>query len=395
MTHSFVTIAIPFRVGCSDAVEQQLDDLGRPEGGRMEHVRRRLDATELVHFMSITVVRGDKCIGGLPDVVDDHPDGPSFIIMEVSVDGGAEPALAAIATAMAADLDALLAAAGVDIEDAALAEFLSRHRIEIGQGWFSTPGLAYDGTPDMTVRRIRREDNLAQRIAQMVDRPVTGTTALGILEAVRKQLWAESEKWAFVADPTPSLQVNPFSKWRARFGTALSAVRNFLWPFVLAALLPTAVFLLSLLNAGLRASWFTNFQKTVWITVAVIAIEAAIVLAAYLLLRRREKWDPSEDIAPASAHVERLMKRKATASEPSRRRLVHEAGAAATPHAAHWPVGRRHDRAVRVASELPRQDRRHSLCALASPARHQQASVHVELRRSLGNLSRGFHRGGA
>ena len=36
----------------------------------------------------------------------------------------------------------------------------ARHRVALGNGWFSNPGLVFAGTPGLTVGRIRREAKL-------------------------------------------------------------------------------------------------------------------------------------------------------------------------------------------------------------------------------------------
>ena len=64
MAHSFITIAIPFDAEHSKAVETYLDELGTPllddhVTSTISPLRAELDKTEIVHFMSITVVRGD------------------------------------------------------------------------------------------------------------------------------------------------------------------------------------------------------------------------------------------------------------------------------------------------------------------------------------------------
>src|SRR5438105_155660 len=55
MAHAFVTVVVPFEDRNSDTVDTHLDGLGnlaRPP------IAEALDASEFVHFMSLTVVRG-------------------------------------------------------------------------------------------------------------------------------------------------------------------------------------------------------------------------------------------------------------------------------------------------------------------------------------------------
>jgi hypothetical protein len=55
-----------------------------------------------------------------------------------------------------------------EITNAYLTFFLAAHKVRLGQGWFGQAGLAFAGTPGMSVGRIHREDALAQFLTDVV-----------------------------------------------------------------------------------------------------------------------------------------------------------------------------------------------------------------------------------
>jgi deferrochelatase/peroxidase EfeB len=327
VTHSFVTIAIPFDYRLSESVESLLDELGSPllndhvtsalspTGAKINKSRLRvkLDETEVIHFMSITVVRGDdERTAGKRDEHRQFKPENSFIIIEATVDGGMDEAIDTIAKAMQAEFHAVLDKAKVSYRS--LAALFREYRHDTGQGWFSTrrlrPGVNYDGTPGMTVRRIKQEAKLAKQIADMLRRSALGDSALNVLEGVRSILWAQGEKWAFVAEPAPCLRANEFSKWGVAWGFTKSAIANLVWPFLLVLMAPNLIFLLLLAVPSVRARWFEYFMVAILVTGSIVVIEVVAAAIGYALLRYREKTDVSDDIAPRADHVEKLMRRE-------------------------------------------------------------------------------------
>ena len=310
MTHSFVTMAIPFRVEHSERVEECLDKLGTPllddhVTSEVSSLRAKLDKPGIIHFLSITVVRGVD-----ERTVDASKTKDSLIIIEASVDGDMVRAVETIATTLEAEIDQVLSAARLSTDGLSLANFLGKHRHDVGQGWFSGPGLNYDGTPEMTVQRIKQEADLAKKIAEMLQKSIRSDTALGVLDRVRSRLWAEGEKWAFVAAPAPCLQSNNLSTLSIVWGFAKSATANLLWPFLLLFFAPPIIFLFSLALPAVRAQWPAYFLEALLAWAAILGIEAAVGGVGYFLLRHREKTDVCDAIAPKASHVERLMKRE-------------------------------------------------------------------------------------
>ncbi|WP_152535579.1 hypothetical protein [Bradyrhizobium sp. Ai1a-2] len=302
-------------------MEKYLDTIGAPlledhvtsalsprqANGGKSILRAGLDDTQIIHFLSITVVRGDdaRSIGVQGEYR--QPEN-SFIIIEASVDGGTDRAIDAIAAAMRTELEKMLTEAKVPYKG--VSELLRKHHHDVGQGWFSTPGLNYDGTPGMTVQRIKQEAALAEQIEDMLQNRPRGSNALSVIEKVRSKLWDTGEKWAFVEEPAPCLQANGFSSWGYYWGLAKSAIASLAWPFLLVLAVPALIFLLSLAMPEFRARWYEHILTTGLITLALFVIVLAAAAAGYAWLRRREKIDVCDDIAPTTEHVEKLMRRE-------------------------------------------------------------------------------------
>lgn len=267
MSHALITVVIPFDATHTGAVEAFLTAcFGNPP---KDKIRDALNATGIVHFMSINVVPGKG--------------ETSQLLLELSVDGTAKAALEEIAGTAREELRpirdslvALFANAKVPGASGDLVAFLARHQVEAGQGWWTsksrTTGLNYDGSPALTVSRIKREAELAQSIGKLLEQRSGDASALDTLERVRNVVWAEhSVKWAFVAEPAPFLAGEPSTCLCAVPKIAGSAVTTLLWPFALAA----AVF------AWLPAAY--SGQPTLGWTIVLLACAGmGVAVAAYL-----------------------------------------------------------------------------------------------------------------
>src|SRR6266545_1476722 len=223
MAHAFVTVVVPFDDKNSDAVNARLDQLGNLQGGP---VAAALDASAFAHFMSLTVVRGS--LG--------HP---AHLVLEAQADGHPAGVLRRLAGTIGDELRGVLTAAGVPVPDSnsGLGEFLAQRDRQVGQGWFSVPGVVFAGTPGMTVERIRQERDLASEIRQLLDDLPPQNSALATLARVREHFFGLGDhKWAFIAQPVPLLEEGE-KVLKLMLPAAWSALRTFLWPlFVLPAL---------------------------------------------------------------------------------------------------------------------------------------------------------------
>jgi deferrochelatase/peroxidase EfeB len=283
MIHSMLTVVVSFDDALASDVERYLDGIGNP---MRASTRGRLDDAEFMHFMSINVIRGDARSS-------------AFIVMEISADGAAPMVFERVAVALDEELIGLFESARISLHDAPMARFLARHQHDVGQGWFSTPGLNFDGSPDMALSRIRKEAALAKLAGDFIDGAPQFQTALGVLNWVRAKLWAdEAMKWAFVPEPAPCLNGKP--NLAARVPLILwSAVQAFLWP----VLLFTAV--------ALALIWALTVTKVaVWLTILLLIAEGAAAAAGYYALRGKENTDVSDVPLPEPGVTAEIMSRE-------------------------------------------------------------------------------------
>jgi deferrochelatase/peroxidase EfeB len=255
MQNSFITLALPFAGRRADATEGAIGQhLGNPVHAE---AKGALDATGLLHFMSLTVIR------------DTRPDG-AHLLFEISVDGGPAPALAAIVEALGSRLAIVLDAAGIDPGSTPTADYLLRHNLRLGGGWFDTPGVCFTGSPGFSVRRIRAEHALADRIDGMRDVLEARMTAAEKLRVVRQRLWAEDWKWAFVPEPAPFLAPGKERTLPRVIGVLATALLLYSWPFLAVPLVlwplvgfwPAigAALLLYILLIGAALAWLRRLE---------------------------------------------------------------------------------------------------------------------------------------
>lgn len=279
MAHAFVTVVVRFDDRNSDAVNAHLDALGNLARGP---IAEALNASEFVHFMSLTVVR-------------DSSGGSAHLVLEACADGYPAGVLRRLAREIGGELCGVLDVAGVRVPESRLGEFLVRHDRQVGQGWFSVPGVVFTGTPGMAVGRLRREAELASRIQRILDDLPAQGSALATLKRVRAQLFGEDVyKWAFVAEPVPLLANAP-KGWSFVPPSAWSALRTFLWP----------LFVLPALALVLRGLWAAILTLGAELVFAVIAAPIA-----YVWFRRKEKADVPDDRNPSAQAVGEIMARE-------------------------------------------------------------------------------------
>ena len=232
MTHSFLTFIIPAPQSKRAAIETALDDLSNPASSEL---RDALQETLIVHFMSSALVYDD---GGKDD----------YLVMEMSVDGDADDALAIFDTAsMGALLGPLFAVLGQS--GAKKSAFLRGKRIRTGQGYFQPPGLNFSGVPGMSVTRIREEYRLARRIREYLEQTNLSGTALDIVKDLRAAVQGDTDFHVWKKQPhdfRPMLELEPTEilasgeKGKPRalviLGIVGTAIRTLIWPaFIVAA----------------------------------------------------------------------------------------------------------------------------------------------------------------
>ncbi|CCM80046.1 Dyp-type peroxidase [Rhizobium mesoamericanum] len=280
MTQSLVTSAIPFKFDRADRVDAKLKQF-RPELFGKDGLIRVALRDQGVHFMSITVVRGD--VGE-----------PTYLVFEMSVDGEPQHAFDTVGTKLASFVSEILSVAEIKAAST-LSRLLTSHHIRTGQGLFDVPGLDFCGTPGMTVTRIKREYALARELRSYFDTNPAAGAPLDTVLRVRDFVKAD-------ADLAPLLDPEPFPRLTAEeapgldFGFILSlafqGLIKFFWPvlFLLGLLVVTATIAAGL-SQGFAVGVIAFIVSTIVAAVAILAIVANV----YLGLRRLESANTPVD----------------------------------------------------------------------------------------------------
>ena len=289
MSHAFITVVAPFEAARAGEVEALLDTFGNPAA---PDLRRRLDEAGVVHFASAHVVRLQR--------------GQAALVFELSADGGEDAAFAAFVAALAPELAATLAAAGLARPGEAPAGVLAAFRRKVGIGWFDTPGLVFAGAPGMSARRIQQEAALAARLgAAIANRP---GDAWAKLEAARDIVRADPElAWALQAEPAPILGGAPGSAFDAAPALIGGALASFLWPLAAAG---AALVVLAILATGRSAGWLAAAGAGVAALFLSLLAALALLLAIYRAFRAAEASDAPDDSDPSAQTIEAIMQRE-------------------------------------------------------------------------------------
>jgi deferrochelatase/peroxidase EfeB len=268
---SMITIVAPARDGDLALLEAKIDALGNPATPAIREALDRLDADGSgTHFMSLHAIAGR-------DGEDGH------LVFEFTADGDARAAIARIDAAIGAELTPIFAMARDWRDNIGLAAYLDSHRIEVGSGFFSNPGLCFAGTPRMSVGRILAEAALARFVAPLIDDGSADLRPIDRLAAVRRAVAASPEFKSALGPPLPPGRAGRDPKpVQIIAGLAWPFVRAYLWPFLF---LLAPAFVIALLlhrtigNAALIA---------LGVTFLLVALTA---VCFYVRLRRQEKSD--------------------------------------------------------------------------------------------------------
>lgn len=295
MAHAFVTVVVPFDDRHSDVVDRRLDGLGNLKGGQ---VTDALDTSAFVHFMSLTVVRGSS-------------GRPAHLVLEAQADGYPKGVLRRLADAIGDELRGVLAAAGVTVAASELGDFLVRQDRQVGQGWFSVPGVVFTGTPDMTVERIRQERELASEIRGILDSLPLQNSDLATLARAREHFFGLGDhKWAFIPQPVPLLGEGEKVR-KLVLPTVWSALRTLLWPlFILPALALIVRGVWVATQSGLWAGFLTGLWAAFLMLGAELVVGLIAAPIAYVRFRRKERDDVPDTRAPSATVVGDIMARE-------------------------------------------------------------------------------------
>jgi deferrochelatase/peroxidase EfeB len=276
---SLSTIVAPIRASEVGALDAAIDRLGNPAAPELRAALDRLDPDGGgTHFMSLHAIPGEA------------PGDEAHLVFEFTADGGERRAIERIVDAIGADLEPIFERAR-DWRPGLL-DYLLAHRIRIGQGLFSNPGLCFPGTPDMSVGRILGEAELARFVGGIVDNGHPDVRPIDRLAEVRRAVAAKpSLAWALQTPaPPPRTGSNP-SALQLVIKYALPFIPQFLWPFGLLFLVVALLLVVSLTGWHLAAA-------LILAVVGISSLALGTVALAFLALRKQEKNDWPDPSSP-------------------------------------------------------------------------------------------------
>ncbi len=314
---SMITICVPITAPVStDTVNEAIARLGNPAGSAM---RGALDATKRVHFASMSAIGGEEKAGE-----------PSYVVVELSVDGPKDSAIDAIVDKAGALLIPVFTLACGIADAGALRKALHKHVVDLQTRPWDPSGLNFCGTPDLPVTQIVRDQEIAEAAGAELagwlgHHAQYGTMAMSAVRYVRRQLRKQNKIWALVQ---PS-QVEPAVVQRTDIGTGQAIKAALTEPRFLVSV-ALAVVAAGIAHFGLvrgfgeLGGWSgldagQDAKKLIVLLwhmagslvrgALYLAAAAVVLLGAFVwLFRRQESRDVVEDFDPRKEHVEGLLK---------------------------------------------------------------------------------------
>lgn len=315
---SMITIALPVLSGALKSdLQSQISRLGNPAG---DAIAGALDETNIVHFASLAPVEASV-------------DGNSrlLLLLELNVDGPAEPAIRKVAKALKEWLDPVFAHVRPVGDEEALGDLLWRHRLELHERPWGAIGLNFNGTPEFSVVDIETQDRLARFARDALDSFLSdhvglGSRAMAALNSIRglirssegyRAALKKNPKLAAVYDLAergagfadflirPGRQHLAISSWREPSGSeALSNLATSrdvagVWAFVLAIFAFSTVVVWRALASPNGGAIVGSLLLTFLGAVAVTVLFFALLLGGFAYwLRRSETADQPDDSDP-------------------------------------------------------------------------------------------------
>lgn len=295
MSLSMVTVVAPLARDRVLAARAAIDQLGNPATDALRTDIAPAGEAAFLHFASFHAFASS--------------DGESaFLVLEFSADGDERDAIRLLARRWKAALEPIFAMAD-DWRDAAdLGNYLLGRSVKVGHGLFDEVGLAFCGTPGLTVTDIHRQQALSRKLSALLAEQPAGLSPLGRLQSARTAIAADADlKWALTPVPAPK---TPRASTRLANLTSMfwPLLKTFAWP-ILIPLTLLAVWLLWPANWFWGATWpeglfswirhFTDVLRfALGVVLIVTAVLATIVAIGYLKFRKLEDTDWTSDRAP-------------------------------------------------------------------------------------------------
>ena len=299
MTHALVTIAAPIAIARLAEAQALIEGMGNPASDPIAASLARLDGDEGVHFTSLHAIGPE-----------DPKETRGHLLLEFSADGAEDVAIERIAARIGDRLAPVFACAQ-DRGATPLEAYLKAHKVRIGQGWFGEAGLAFAGTPGMSVGRIHREAALAEHLADLVGAQDKGVPALGRLDDLRDQVRGDP-RYAWALETPAPLPAQPRSNTLGLIASlAVAFVQTYLWPLGLPLLVVLAFgaghawqWAMGLMGSGeftgavLTTGLWRAFKSLLVMAVLFILPTLILLGGLYLDLRRKEASDWTSGAAP-------------------------------------------------------------------------------------------------
>ena len=184
---AYVLASMPVRDGTPRAdLERELEAIGNPVNPALHE---RLAATDMILFTSLSVIEQEP------------GSEQSLVLLELNADGTSEQAIGALSDAAFADYAPVLRHCTQDglppADSAALAGLFVAHQFDLHRWPWGPTGLHFEGLPELSVRDIRRQDELAMFARGEVHRFLKndlsqGTRAMDVLLRTRRMIKQDS-----------------------------------------------------------------------------------------------------------------------------------------------------------------------------------------------------------
>jgi deferrochelatase/peroxidase EfeB len=296
LSHALITIICSVPQDRVDDARRLIEALGNPAS---EPVRQALEAVAkepgdlAVHFSSLTVFPATA--------------GGGHLLLEFSGDGTREALIRALATHLGPLVEPAFALAG-DRGNASLSDYWTSHVVSAGQGFFDNAGILFAGAPGLSVKRIRAERDLRERLKGLVEQDTTPfTSAVATLDRVRRALQSDpSFAWALQPEDAAVLEsertgLGPY------FRIARNVTRMYLWPLAIPPLVVFAAALVMDFSApGVMRALMNGFVAGI----ATILAALAAAGIAYVVFRGRESRETPDSRPPDPERVAAIVARE-------------------------------------------------------------------------------------
>jgi Dyp-type peroxidase family len=298
MDHAYVNIVAPIALHQVAILRKEIGErFGNPAGAEAKEAFRTMEGEQGIHFASFHALLGSDAKRG-------------YLYLEFSADGDTDSAITRLAKAGSALLEPIFSEALDWREGNDLTDYMIRHSVTNGFGYFDNAGVNHCGAPGLSVGRIRREADLRRYVETLIASEPVSKRPMEQLRSVRAKL-LESRDWDWALHPPePGNQENTkLIEGLPRLARAVAAfVMTYLWPFAF----PIIGWML--FAASKASGWKAMLKAAVCVGLKGAAISlgiaVAVLLVLYLLLRRDEERAWTSDRVIDRAELAEILKRE-------------------------------------------------------------------------------------